>query len=99
MTSGAVAAICFGFLLAAAVPIFAAISNARDGLLSTFFPTCFAALPKCSKNQNPSATIFLSDTIKLSFLLHVTQVPRNKFRGYPVFLFRVLSPRILLVAE
>ena len=39
MTSGAVAAINRGFLLAAAVPIFAAISSARPGLLSIFFPT------------------------------------------------------------
>ena len=37
MTSGAVAATSFGFLPAAAVPMFAAISNARAGLLSIFF--------------------------------------------------------------
>ena len=47
MTSGGVAAKRFGFLLAAAVPIFTAISNTRTGLLSIFFPTCFAALPIC----------------------------------------------------
>ena len=43
MTSGAVAAISFGCLLAAAVPILAAISNAPAGLLSIFFPTCFGS--------------------------------------------------------
>ena len=58
LTSDAVAALSFGFLLAAAVPIFAAISNARAGLLSIFFPTCFAALPRCLKKlPNPSAAI------------------------------------------
>ena len=30
-----------GFLLAAAVPIFAAISNARPGLMSIFIPKTF----------------------------------------------------------
>ena len=48
----------FGFLLAAAVPIFAAISNARPGLLSIFFPTFLAAEPKClKKSPNPSPFI------------------------------------------
>ena len=62
MTSGAVAAISFGFLLAAAVPIFAAISNARAGLFNIFFPTFLAAfavaLLKClKKSPNPSPFI------------------------------------------
>ena len=43
--SGAVAAISFGFLLAAAVPIFAAISIALPGLSNIIFPTLLAALP------------------------------------------------------
>ena len=52
MTLGAVAAKSFGFLLAAAVPLFAAISNARAGLLSIFFPKCFAALLRFFKFAN-----------------------------------------------
>ena len=51
MTSGAVAAISFGSFLAAAIPIFVAVSNAQAGLLSTFFPTFFAAFPRCLKNH------------------------------------------------
>ena len=39
MISGAVAELSFGFLLAAAITIHAAISNALTGLLSSFFPT------------------------------------------------------------
>ena len=58
MTPGAVAAISFEFLLAAAVPIFAAISKARAGLLSTSFWTNLAAFPRClKKSPNPSPAI------------------------------------------
>ena len=52
----------FGFLLGAAVPIFAASSRALAGLLSIFFPTFFAAepaaFPRCSKKSpNPLPSI------------------------------------------
>ena len=55
--SGAVAAMSFGFLLTAAVPIFPAISNARPGVLSIFFPTFLVAEPKCLK-KSPNPTPF-----------------------------------------
>ena len=85
MTSGAVAAINRGFLLAAAVPIFA-ISSARPGLLSIFFPTFLPPiLPKClKKSPNPSPSIVRSDTIRLLFLLHTTQLPRSVCTGLPI---------------
>ena len=63
MTSGAVAEISNGLLLVAEIPIFAAISNARAGLLSMFFPTCFAALPRCLKNH-PIIPYLLFDQIQ-----------------------------------
>ena len=59
---GAVAAISFGFLLAGAVPIFAASSRALPGLFVIFFPTFLAAfavaLPKCSK-KSPNPSLFI----------------------------------------
>ena len=60
--SGAVAAIIRGFLLAAAVPIFAASSNALPGLFNIFFPTFLAAEPKCLKNY-PILLLELFDQI------------------------------------
>ena len=57
MTSGTVAAISYGLLLVAEIPIFVAISIARAGLLSNFFPTCFAALPRCLKITQSSIFI------------------------------------------
>ena len=91
MTSGAVAAMSFGFFLAAAVPIFAAISNARPGLLSVFLPTFFAAEPIClKKSPDPYPFIVLTDTIKDLFLIQVKQVPFNSL--VIVFLRFVISP-------
>ena len=58
----------FGFLPAAAVPIFAAISNARPGFLSIFFPIFLAAFPtERKKSPNPSACIVWSETMRLLF--------------------------------
>ena len=66
----------FGFLLAAAVPIFAAISNALPGLFIIFFPTFLVAFPTPQKKSpNPSAYIVWSETTSDSFLLQVEQVP------------------------
>ena len=89
----------FWILLAAAVPIIAAISKARAGLLSTFIPMyfapAFAAFPiYLKKSPNPSAFIVRSDTTRLLFLLHVVQVPRDNFMGNPVFIDCNISKNI-----
>ena len=83
---------------------FFAISSARPGLLSIFFPTLLAALAVAfpterMKSPNPSACIVWSETMRLLFLLQVEQVPLNSFTGIPVFLLTVISPGIFLVAE
>ena len=47
-----------GFVLASALPILLAISNALIGLLATFFPMLTVALPTPLKESfNPSASI------------------------------------------
>ena len=67
-----------GFLLAAALPILLASSNALTGLLATFFQKFTVALPTLlMKSSNPSASIVTSDTVIDLFLLHVFQVPLN----------------------
>ena len=64
------------FLLAAALPILLAISNALTGSLATFFPNLIVALPTLLKKSfNPSASIVASDTVNGLFFLHLLQLP------------------------
>ena len=72
-------------VLAALLPLLDKPSALRPGLLSIFFPTFLAAEPKClKKSPNPSPSIVRSDTIRLLFLLHIMQLPRNVCTGLPI---------------
>ena len=56
-----------GILIAAALSILLAISNAFTGLLATFFPKLSFALPTLLKKSfNPSASIVASLTVVIS---------------------------------
>ena len=91
--SGVADKAAIGFLLAAALPILLAISNALSGLLATFFPKLTAAVPKPLKESfKPSASIVASLTVIDLLLLHLTQLSFNIL--VPL---AVKTPRILLV--
>ena len=82
-----------GFLLAAALPISPAVSNAFTGLLATFFPKLTVALPTLLKKSfNPSASIVASLTATDLLLLHLTQLLFNLLVP-----FEVTKPLMLLV--
>ena len=72
--SGVAVKAALRFLVAAALPILLAISNALTGLLAIFFPKLIVGLPTLLKNSfNHSASIVASMTVNDLFLLHLAQ--------------------------
>ena len=91
--SGVADKAAFGFLLADALPILLANSNALTVLLATFFPKLTVALPTLlNKSFHPSPSIVASLTVTDLILLQITQDPFNI-----LVLLAVTTPRILLV--